>query len=258
VKRITLSVRQMEQLLANQQNRTLCNRWTLYHRDMVAGRFNFGLSPIVLYRDGLLADGQHRLRAAIEAGLPRTWYVVEIDRSEIVNVDTGRPRSTRDLAAVQGMKLQTTTFAAARMALWLEGGWPTRPVHSHREVIEAVTRFNVSAFPKTTKMAGFNQLVGLCAFLSVQQIDDERFMPAVHAFLDGVVIGEMLHMGDPRLTLRNRLTNATFRSSGDQQQRQILWMCVRSWNAYAQGETLGKLIVPAPIPDIYPTLEVKK
>lgn len=247
MKRVTLSVRQMEQLLANQQNRTLSNRWTLYHRDMVAGRFNFGLVPIVLYRDGSLADGQHRLRAAIEAGLPRTWYVVEIDRSEIVKVDAGRPRSTADHCSILGSKVCNTHLSAARMALWLEQeGWHHRPQHSHHDIIQALERYDVKKYPRHGKISGFAQLIGLCSFATGHGATAD----AVDEFYGRVMDGAMLEPNDPRFTLRNRLQNFISRRAGSGQQQEQLWLCVRAWNAYILGERLARLIVPAPFQSI--------
>lgn len=247
MKRITLSVRQMEQLLANQQNRTLSNRWTMYHRDMVAGRFNFGLVPIVLYRDGSLADGQHRLRAAIEAGMPRTWYVVEIDRSEIVKVDAGRPRSTADHCSILGSKVCNTHLSAARMVAWLErGGWHNRPQLSHDEIIRALERYDIKKYPTHGKIRGFAQLIGVCSFALGLGATAE----AVDEFYGRVMDGAMLENNDPRFTLRNRLQNWISRRTGTAGQQEQLWLCVRAWNAYILGERLARLVVPAPFQSI--------
>jgi hypothetical protein len=255
MKRITLSVRQMEQLLANQQNRTLSNRWTLYHRDMVAGRFNFGLSPIVLYRDGALADGQHRLRAAIEAGLPRTWYVVEIERDEIVRVDAGRPRSVRDHTMILGKPIHNSLLAAARMALLLEcsANWNSKPLHSHHEILDAAERYGVREWSNRGPFRGWAQFVGLCCYLSVHVTGD-----CPREFRDRVLDGAMMSTDDPRLTLRSRLMHKYSTTTGTAAQHQLLWVCVRSWNAFATGEPMKRLVIPSPLTSIRPILEVHK
>ncbi len=68
-----------------------------YASEMKAGRWRLNGDTIRFAVDGTLLDGQHRLWAVVEAGVPVDFHVVYgIDPSVRSTIDTGRPRSTAD------------------------------------------------------------------------------------------------------------------------------------------------------------------
>ncbi len=250
MKRVTLSVGQMEQLLANQQNRTLSKRWMALADEMRTGRFNPEVSPIILYTDGTLADGQHRLRAAVEIGAPFSCWVTEIQRDEIVKVDSGRTRTTNDHLRILGTPMHTSFIAASRMCLWLRDGDWSRRSYSHQDVIDASHYYGVLRWSMPySRMPGWAQLVAVCSYACVEGPGVELSTE----FFECVSLGESLRRGDPRLTLRNRLVSWSA-SRGGAVQLAKLWVVVRSWYAWRAGETLTHIKLPASID----SLEVHK
>lgn len=232
----TFSVNQMESLLANQQNRSLTTGWQKWYRAMLAGQWNPSLAPIILYADGTLADGQHRIRAALEMNQPFTCYVTVIERDEIVHVDAGRPRSTVDHAKILGLGLSNRHIAIARVCIALERKTYQVQNIEHAVLLEAATKFDVMAWAGKSKFRSQTPVAGLCAFISSKGGSPE-------AFYHSVATGEDLTQGDPALLLRNWLLDNEA-VGGQAMRTEYLWRTTRCWNAYASGEALFRMLKP--------------
>lgn len=75
-----------------------------YAEDMATGRWTECAAPIVFYENGDVADGQHRLFAIVESGIPQEFYVIRgFDRTAGLNIDTGLGRSLVDNARISGV-----------------------------------------------------------------------------------------------------------------------------------------------------------
>ena len=229
----------VEELLANSHNRKLSRphveRLTI---SMRAGAWNPAVSPILFYVDGHLADGQHRLAAWLQAGCPQdVWfYSAAIERDEIVKVDAGRVRTTRDHCTIMNEPFGLRHIAAARAALNMELNQAYDPgllIATHEMLIDAAKRYNVRRF--ANKMLP-SPVAGALAF-----IGDER---GVAPFYDLVMHGENLTRHHPAYHLR-ALCLSSGRSNRNQRSTWA-YKTVRAWNAYARGESMGVLKTPAP------------
>lgn len=249
MKRTTLSVKQMHKLLETQQNRTLTDRWHPLHRQMASGEWNPDVAPIIVFDDGTLADGQHRIRAAIEMGKPFTCWVVTIPKSDITKVDAGRSRTTRDHCRILGLPIQCVHSAAARFILWLrDNEWGNRRQYSHAEIIDAATQFRVVELPNPAR-----EIRGASAFLAVWGYARSKCPTEADEFFTSVNTGESLRSGTAAFTLRKRLLNAV-QLTGSSQQMAYLWMNVRAWNAHVAGEPITRLVLPDRMTPIQPNL----
>lgn len=105
-------------LEANQSNRRLRQRVVdRYKTDMNDGNWTPCPAPIVFYADGDIADGQHRLWAIIESGVPVEFFVMRnLPREAGLNVDMGVQRSVIDNARISGEdgQLSNTLVAICR------------------------------------------------------------------------------------------------------------------------------------------------
>ena len=83
------------------RNRKVANRRVhLFARDMASGRWVSNGEPIIFDKSGELIDGQHRLLAIIEAGIPVKMLVVRgVPKKAFETIDQG---SSRTLAVVLG------------------------------------------------------------------------------------------------------------------------------------------------------------
>lgn len=68
---------------------------------------------IVFYEDGQLGNGQHRLWAILQSGIPQHCLVIRgWPRSAAMNIDTGKARTLRDAAHIMGDTSITTELIA--------------------------------------------------------------------------------------------------------------------------------------------------
>jgi hypothetical protein len=228
----------VEELLTRSHNRRLIRN----HVDrlaiaMAAGAWNPVVAPILFYRDGTLADGQHRLAAWLQAGAPDgVWFLsAVIEQEEIVKVDAGRLRSTRDHCAIMRIPLDNRAIAAARWALNLEldKTYDAGPlVATHEMLIEAAWRFNITRFAHRMLPAS---VAGTLAYIGEAR--------GVSPFFDLVVHGENLTRNHPAYHLRTLCLNSSFANRNLRSEWSI--KTVRAWNAYATGESMGVLKAPA-------------
>lgn len=241
MKRTTLSVKQMQKLLEKQHNRTLTDRWQSLHRQMASGEWNADVSPIILFDDGTLADGQHRIRAAVEMNQPFTCWVVTITKSDITKVDAGRTRTTRDHCRMMGLPIQSIHCAAARAIRWLiDQEWEVAKVYSHDEIIQTANTYNVTELPTAA-----SELRCASVFLAVWAYTRHHFGRDADDFFGAVNSGEGLRAGMPALALRRRLLQSVNHVAGSGAQRaSYLWLNVRAWNFWVDGDSVMRLQLP--------------
>jgi hypothetical protein len=93
-------------------------------RDLRDGNFRFNGDAIRVRADGVLADGQHRLAACVEAGVPfQTLLVTGLGRDDVLTLDRGRKRSIGDnLTIAYGYPSGTQLAAACRLLAVLATG----------------------------------------------------------------------------------------------------------------------------------------
>ncbi|HWH83197.1 MAG TPA: hypothetical protein VNU71_13280 [Burkholderiaceae bacterium] len=88
-----------------------------YADDMTNSRWTQCTAPIAFYKDGDLADGQHRLFAVSLSGVPQTFIVLrDLDRKDGLNIDTGLSRDLVDAGRISGTDtdLSRALISAAR------------------------------------------------------------------------------------------------------------------------------------------------
>jgi hypothetical protein len=105
-------------LEVNEDNRNASpNKIAEIAADIRAGNFELNGETVIISRDGLLNDGQHRLMAILETGIGiDTFVVFGIKRSARLTVDTGIIRTAGNFIAMAGGK---ETNQAASVSLWL-------------------------------------------------------------------------------------------------------------------------------------------
>lgn len=225
----------------NPNNRSLKpNKVQDYAHDMMTGAWKFNGEPVIIARDGLLNDGQHRCAAVVESRLSiPAIFVFGVERETRETLDQGISRSSGDYLSMRGFTHQNNLSAMAR-CLWQ---WRTFGViNNHRgksptrgEIVATVTdnpglvkSFEFVNRPNARAIRSVSVL-GFChfAFKSVtNQISADFFM-------DALIDGTELKAGDPILSVRNRLI-ADRSSLGTPEKSELLF---RAWNAHRLGQT---------------------
>jgi hypothetical protein len=87
-----------------------------YVRDIENGDWEANPQTVTLTKDGLIMDGLHRMKAAIECGRDMIFNVCSgwIDQGEFQILDTGTGRTNPQLLAMEGLKYTSLRAALAR------------------------------------------------------------------------------------------------------------------------------------------------
>ena len=211
--------------------------------DIVADRFLLNGATIVLCPEGRLLNGQHRCEAIRRAGRPvRVFVILGIspDHRTWATMDAGAKRTTSDAIAHEGRKHGATTAAIARVAV----AHVANSFSVHRTTPELLAFIEANPYLEeiSARVVGHNRTVirgpfGAVVFLAnnKHQLEDEA-----EAFMDGVLTGANLKVGDPRLTLRNWFAMGRGMSTkrGATTAEQAFTATVRAWNAFVEGREM--------------------
>ncbi len=84
----------------NTANRSVKNtKVDQYARDIISGNWQVTHQGLAFYKDGTLADGQHRLHAIVKANVPiKTLVTMDLPRETMSVLDVGKTREAHDIA----------------------------------------------------------------------------------------------------------------------------------------------------------------
>ena len=151
-----------------------------YMKDIINGNWAVINNGIGFYKKGILADGQHRLWAVVEAQQAVNMLVTfGINPQDMPHIDEGAPRSTTDVANMMGIEGGTKHLGVSNYILEQLGVKRVTPKHEqiefygrHHEAIKFVCdRLN-------KKMIARSPVLAVCvrAYYSVDRAKLERFL----------------------------------------------------------------------------------
>ena len=215
-----------------------------YTRDMAAGDWRWTGDPIRFADDGTLLDGQHRLIAIVQSGETIPLLVLRgLDRSAQENIDGGVPRKFSDVLSLRGEMSAVGLAALVRNVNQWESGLRGRStakvtnaqllktLDDHPELRD----INRAAYNVSRTWAMPASLVGLTywLFASIDQEDADFFMARC-------ADGQNLSAGDPIYELR-KVVAASKDIRGQRNQRYLLAVTIKAWNAYRRGDKISQL-----------------
>jgi hypothetical protein len=230
----------------NENNRRISKtRLTAIKADIENGEWVLNGETLIVSVDGYLNDGQHRVLACIETGIPiRTLVVFGIKRTARTTTDQGTARTAANYLDMDG-KHDTVVLAAVAKLLWQFhstgrithagdlGRAPTKveikkTVEKHEKEIQ---RSIEHANKKTAKLLGPKSLVAFCHFIfnQINEVD-------ASTFIERAIDGANLRKTDPILTLRERLLSDPKMPLSDRFEA-----IVRAWNAYRNRLPMAKI-----------------
>lgn len=227
-------------LARNPDNRRLsADAVEKYARDIVNGNWRFNGEPIVISKDGLLNDGQHRCEAVVMASEAiSVIFVFGVDRDSRFTLDQGKMRMAGDYLGMHGHSDPVALAAAAGM-LWQyrsHGRVSTqstmRPTKG--EVLAVVSNTpGLAASLATVDRKGSNLVGGRAMLAFCHCVFSERAgTTAATAYIEALTGGAGLSSRDPILYARNRLIGMRGRLRSNEKAELIF----RSWNAHRRGE----------------------
>ena len=148
----------------NQANRRIEKRRVIrYARDMILGNWQLNNDDICFFKDGNLANGQHRLAAAIVSKkIVRMSFKFGVDKSAVSTIDEGRSRSNLDVINIMGLDSSKFSLSATNYILedaQLKHRLPRHEIiafnQRHKEAGNFASKINRRPFHKSPVHAAF-------------------------------------------------------------------------------------------------------
>jgi hypothetical protein len=225
----------------NPDNRNIRQTKVLqYEADMRACRWSFNGEPIIISKDGLINDGQHRLRAVVDANVTVPMlFVFGVEREARLTVDQGAARSAGDYLGMEGVENALAAAGIARLVIAIERERHARLYREH-DVTNIEVRRRVNADPKIgeaahyamsvykyTKAFAAPSVIGTAFYLLSEIHPDDA-----KAFMDQVCLGENLRRTEPAYAVRDAMLSLG-RTRGPK-----LEDIFRGWVKFRSGESL--------------------
>ena len=209
---------------------------------MQRGEFINTGEPVIVSREGILNDGQHRLQAVVEADVEVDMDVrFGISRDAFRVTDTGVSRTPGDVLTIMGAHAGGQVSSTVRLLLLYERGLPgsIREFVSHEEIATAFERWddlekvvaavNAHPFPKPIRSIPLYAT----AFLASRSPGKAK----LERWLDGVATGLEVGRDHPAYQLRERLMRGISAATREGLLERFALM-LKSWDLYASGDTV--------------------
>ena len=211
-------------------------------REIREGRWQVN-GDTITFADDRLIDGQHRLMAVIESGIPISTFVVRgVPSESFLTKDSGRKRGAADALAIIGVNY-SNSVAASLKQVWLyyktgkldnTGIAPSTSILiEFYEKHTGITR-SVQLIKTRTNLVQ-NSLLSALHYLFSQKDQD-----AADQFMNDLCTGANLDPYDPVFLLRKRLLEnlsstlkIPFYSLGA--------LIIKAWNARREGKTAKRI-----------------
>jgi hypothetical protein len=213
-----------------------------YMADMATGLWGLSESAICFSKSGWLANGQHRLWAAVESKKSFSSQVlIGLDEDSIKRMDLGRIRNFSQILAMEGVqghrKLSVATRALAILANAgskerITGGFLERVYKANEEGLTvALKGLASSGHPKISS----GQVIGACAFAYPADKD------GIWLFMEGLSTAANLGQNDPALAYRRYLDG---RHAPDPHNGALASLTLYAVYRALRGETMEKFAAP--------------
>ena len=205
--------------------------------DMRAGCWQLNGEAVIVADTGELNDGQHRLTAVIEAGIPmRTIITFGAARETRRTTDTGAAKTPGHILGMSGIANGGAVASAIKVLLNLQAGAQVIQKRSISE-IEAALMDNLDIMegsaPAISAARRFKSSQGVFTAL--------HYLMAKHDKARAALFFEMLDKGlgltdprDPVFRLRLRLEE-NVSAKAKLRRHEVAALIVKSWNAWVQG-----------------------
>lgn len=234
-------------LRCNQNNRPVRKRHVVFlANEISAGNWQVNGQAIVISNDEEVLDGQHRLMAIIEAGIPiKSLVVYGISPEAFKTIDTGAVRTGADALSLHFPELNVGTVRCAATAVtWirqLEQGFANNCKRiSNTETIAYVAEHQsilrhadtLMGYPKDYRPLSL--ALGVALYEMFARKDEER----AHKFMLDLFTGENLSRTDVEMVLRVAFIRDAQRTSKLPATIKAR-MVIKAWNWRRRGMTDG-------------------
>jgi len=240
----------------NSSNRNLTrNHLAFLKSEILAGNFKLNGQSIVLGTTGRLLDGQHRLTAIVETGIPIQSVVMhDVDESVFTTIDTGKQRGGYDALHIHGAKNSKHLASAIRKVLDKFGserrsiGTATHKVgnteyvdfyKAHKNDLESLFELTHAWILRGSRVMSESEAM---AYVYLMRSEDDL----AYDFIEEVITGDRKNYdSNAAQTLRKKLidTKLTGLTVRDTQKRD--WV-LTAFRHYYVGTNISKIVVRTP------------
>jgi len=249
-------------LAKNNHNRPISSGTvSSYSRMMKDGKWNFNGENIIIAEDGSLLDGQHRLHAIINSSTTQKMVVVSgVERSAFSTIDIGKKRSVGDALATYDEKYRKSAAIIGAAVITImqfdenyafdEKARGKKP--SHDEVIDWVNKNRgiLRSVDLVSHLHGAKKLVPYSALCAIHYLMSKRDINKCELYFNKLNSGENLKIGDPIMTLRNKLIEIRY-AGGIFRTREVMPYLLKAWEAMRKEKTMERMRIDA---DYIPTV----
>lgn len=226
-------------------------------RALANGEWAVNGEAIKISEEGDVLDGQHRLAAIVQSGIPMETLVISgLPVATQDTMDAGRRRTTADVMKINGEDNANVLASVAKRAWqWNQGNtrFTTTSLPTTAEVRATLDKHPVlrrSAEMGVRVNRGYrpaNATVTGTAHFLFSDVDQDTTAKFFARLASGAELGE----DDPILTLRTRLLRDQVTSKAIPFHQNVAYY-IRAWNAVREGRTLAVIIQTAadPLPGI--------
>lgn len=224
-----------------------------YARDMKAGRWDLNGESVKIARDGTVPDGQHRLYACIEAGVPFPSVVVTgVEPRSQDTIDIGIGRKLADQLAIANEPNAVVLASVTRWSLrWLHGvrggtaGGAGSYKPTRQEMLDflAVTPHLRDATTWAVHARQVFKSVRASVYGMAWILLNGTDPIAARVFLDRILDGADLPKGHPVLAFRARIWNSVETQERLSETEQLA-LIITAWNAWREDKELTRLQLP--------------
>ncbi len=220
--------------------------------DLRNGKFVFNGESIIVSKEGLLNDGQHRLYACLRTGVSfKTVLIVGVERASRFTIDTGVAKTAADMLSFKKITNAHTAAAIARFIVVYEaeGSFSRRAFVSATAQIERVENDEllreIAAWIDTSKKR-INMMMRGSVAGTLYYLIAEKSAEHAHAFMEQFRSGTNLSATSPIYLLREKLRN-----DSQLNEMERVEAFVRAWNHWLDGnEKLTRMSIRGNIPAI--------
>ena len=223
-----------------------------YARDMRAGSWVMTGEAIKFAPSGRLLDGQNRLSAVIEAGIPVRMSVLRnVPESAMPLMDAGIIRNRADAVYLEGLVANPSNAKDLAAAVVVHRAWglgeltnvaskPGRNASTNAEAVEhAIAHPGLAAAAEFGRKMYHHLRLPLGAY-AVAKMEFDAIDPEASAdFFDRIATMRTEGKGDPIATLFRRVGQEHEAGKGVRAGLALFFL-FRAWNAYRDGEPLTK------------------
>lgn len=252
-----------EMLGANTNNRDVSRKQVeLFARTMSQQAWQLNGEAIKFSADGRLLDGQHRLLACMQSGVPfRTLVIRGLPDETQRTMDAGKTRTMANVLELQGKNSAGRLATIGRIiyvgdqlgieAAILDNVTPTR--NELLDFINATPQLETVASQAGQFYGRSGHLLTASIYALLWWTFNEIDPDACEKFFDMLATGANLNEGNPILTLRNNLFEIGKRGAHSDRasRRRIVGMTIKAWNKWRNGQTakILRFTPTEPFPD---------